>query len=73
MRFAHAQLTLAAALLLVCIGLAAAAIDAGQHLAAVVALIACAVSFYLVLRADDAVQDALDLQALDEFEGQFME
>lgn len=73
MRIARTQLTLAAALLIVCIGLAAAAIDAGRVLAAVVALAACVVAFYLLLRADDAVQDALDLQALEQIGGQFME
>lgn len=67
MRFARTQLAIAAVFLTVCIGLAVAAIEAHKAAAAVVAMVACAVALYLLLCADEAVQDELD----EQIEGQF--
>jgi hypothetical protein len=73
MRATTLRLALAAALLLVCVGLAIAALQVGSVWAVVVALIACGIAFDQLLRADDAVQDELDMQALNELEGHLMD
>lgn len=67
MRLANVlALVLAYATVLVAVGLALAALDAGRPWAAVVAVVAGVVSFFLVCQGEAA----LDAQVLDEFEGQ---
>lgn len=60
---------IAYAVMLVAAGLALGALGTGHPWAAVVAVIAGVVSFYLACKGEAA----LDAQVLDEFEGEFMD